>query len=75
MGAEGRGGLHAHIWVWILQPLSGYFLHKFRSGAHIDDLESRMSLWRQAVIEKVASMQFDSVEEFGRQLNLPGDAA
>ena len=51
--------------------MKGVFLEKLRKGDVIHDLEGRMSTWREAVLLKVASMQFDSVEEFGRQLDLP----
>ena len=70
---QGRGGLHVHMQVWISNPMKGVFLEKLRKGDPIHDLEGRMRAWREAVLEKVASMQFDSVEEFGRQLDLPGD--
>ena len=72
---QGRGGLHAHIHVWILNPMKAFFLDKLRAGEPIEELEERMVLWRRAVLEKVATMQFDSVEEIGRQLDLPGDEA
>ena len=63
---QGRGGLHAHIHVWILNPMKAFFLDKLRAGEAIEELEERMALWRRAVLEKVATMQFDSVEEIGR---------
>ena len=69
---QGRGGLHAHIQVWILNPMRGAFLEKLRNGDPIHDLEGRMQKWRMAVLQKVATMQFDSVEEVGRQMDLPG---
>ena len=71
---QGRGGLHGHIHVWILQPLTGAFLAKLRSREGLEGIEPRLLQWREVVLQKVASMQFDSVEELGRQLDLPGDA-
>ena len=41
---QGRGGLHPHIHVWILNPMNGFFLAKLRSGEPIDELEERMVL-------------------------------
>ena len=68
---QGRGGLHPHMSVWVLHPITGSFLARVRDGA-VEDLESVISVWRQAVLAKVASMQFTSVEEVARQLRSAG---
>ena len=36
---QGRGGLHAHIQVWILNPMRGAFLEKLRNGDPIHHLD------------------------------------
>ncbi len=73
---QGRGGLHAHIHVWVLQPLSGFLLAQLRAGNFdVGELPERLRTWRSRVLEKVATMQFDAVEEVARQLRLPGDPA
>ena len=48
-------------------------LAELLSGKPSKDLLRRVRHWRAAVAEKVASMQFDSVEEFGRQLDFAGE--
>ena len=68
---QGRGGLHPHMHVWVLQPMTAAFLARLRAGT-VEGLAEKVRSWRQAVLEKVGSMQFDSVEEFGRQLSLRG---
>ena len=70
---QGRGGLHSHLHVWLLHPLTPAFLARVRSGVQIPGLRATLDAWRRGVLEKVASMQFDSIEEVGRQLNLPGN--
>ena len=67
---QGRGGLHFHMCVWISQPLRAQLLDRLRRGAD-DALLQKLLGWRKAVLEKVASMQFDSTDEVGRQLGLP----
>ena len=67
---QGRGGIHAHMHLWILHPLTADVLDRLRRG-HLDkELAQSLQRWRAAVIDKVASMQFDCVEEFGRQLDV-----
>ena len=66
--SQGRGGLHAHMSVWVLHAMKGRILDKLRHG----ELDSeawrlRLQAWRVEVLEKVGSMQFDSVEEIARQ--------
>jgi len=67
---QGRGGLHAHMHLWILHPLTAPVLDRLRRGLLDKELAASLQRWRAAVIDKVASMQFDCVEEFGRQLNV-----
>lgn len=67
---QGRGGLHPHMHVWVRNPIDARFLDKLRSGEGREGLLEKLRCWRDAVLEKVASIQFDSVEEFGRQLGL-----
>ena len=69
---QGRGGLHPHMHVWVRNPIDARFLDKLRSGEGREGLLEKLRCWRDAVLEKVASIQFDSVEEFGRQLGLDG---
>ena len=71
---QGRGGLHPHMHVWVLHPMMGSFFAALRAGESIPELESLLMNWRRAVMLKVASLQFDSVEEFGRQLGLDAGA-
>ena len=65
--SQGRGGLHAHMCVWVLQPISSRFLEELRSGEPGPEWKDRLWAWREEVREKVGSMMFDSVEEIGRQ--------
>jgi hypothetical protein len=71
---QGRGGLHAHMSVWIRNWMRSPILDKLCHGTCDDaELEKRLAEWRADVLEKVGTMQFDSVEEVGRQLGLQGD--
>ena len=70
---QGRGGLHFHMHIWILHPMRALLLEKLRCGDVDAELERGLKRWREAVFEKVASMQFDCVEEVGRQLGLDKD--
>ena len=65
--SQGRGGLHAHMCVWVLQPISSRFLEQLRSGDPGPEWEQRLWSLRQELRAKVGSMMFDSVEEIGRQ--------
>ena len=67
---QGRGGLHGHFSVFTADPLRAHLLDKLRRGETTPELAARLKQWRRAVIEKVASMQFDCVEEVGRQVGL-----
>ena len=67
---QGRGGLHTHMHVWILHALTALVLDRLRRGELDEELAAKLAGWRSAVMEKVASVQFDSVEEIGRQLGL-----
>ena len=71
---QGRGGLHVHMHVWILGPLKSAILQRLRSGQCPPELVQQLRKWRRAVLEKVSTMQFDSVEEVGRQLGFTDDA-
>ncbi len=66
---QGRGGLHPHMHVWVLQPMVGNFLALLRAGA-VPDYHERLESWRRNVLAKVGSIQFDSVEEAARQLGV-----
>ena len=68
---QGRGGLHAHMHVWLVHPMTADVLDKLRRGLLDDELRQRLEEWQLAVRKKVGSMQFESVEEVGRQLNIP----
>lgn len=70
---QGRRGLHAHMHVWILNPLRASMLEKLRSGNVSQEMIQTLKQWRLAVIEKVSTIQFDSIEDVSRQLNLVGD--
>jgi hypothetical protein len=65
---QGRGGLHAHFSVFTVDPVRAHMLDTLRNGQASLELVESLKLWRKAVLEKVASMQFDSVEEVARQL-------
>ena len=73
---QGRGGLHAHMCVWVRYWMRSPVLDKLRSGTCDDvELEKRLVEWRSDVLKKVGTMQFDSVEEVGRQVGLKGPDA
>ena len=65
--SQGRGGLHAHMCVWILHPISANLLDRLRHGELGDEWQERLRAWREEVLAKVSTMQFDSVEEIARQ--------
>ena len=67
---QGRGGLHAHMHVWLLHPLRAKVVDQLRSGRLTDDLVKRLTAWQLAVRQKVGSVQFDGIEEVGRQLGM-----
>ena len=67
---QGRGGLHPHMHVWILHPFQASMLAKLRAGEEIPDLARRVDEWNAAVLEHVPTVQFDSVEEVGRQVGV-----
>ena len=69
---QGRGGLHPHMHVWVLNPIDANLLDKLRSGDCDAELIEKLQRWRDSVLEKVATLQFDIVEEFGRQLGFVG---
>ena len=69
---QGLGGIHAHISVFVLDPIKAQILDRLRNHDLDDALKAQLKRWRTAVLEKVASMQFDSVEEIGRQLGIDG---
>jgi hypothetical protein len=56
--------------LWVMHPLSAHVLDRLRRGLLDEDLAQSLKRWREAVLEKVASMQFDCVEEPGRQLGV-----
>ena len=68
---QGRGGLHAHMHVWLKHPMTAHVLDKLRRGLFDDDLRQRLEEWQEAVRWKVGSLQFEGVEEIGRQLKIP----
>ena len=51
--------------------MPAYVLDLLRRSELDAEFEHKLKCWRNAVMEKVASMQFDSVEEIYRQLGLP----
>ena len=61
--SQGRGGLHPHMHVWLLHSMTSSLLAQLRAGEDVEGLEQKLERWRSAVLAKVASMQFDSVEE------------
>ena len=67
---QGRGGLHAQMHLWLLHPLRARVIDKLRSGSVDAELVARSTAWRLAVRQKVGSVQFDGVEEVGRQLGM-----
>ena len=68
---QGRGGLHPHMHVWILHPFRTSMLAKLRAGEEVPDLANRVEEWNAAVLEHVPTVQFESVEEVGRQVGVP----
>merc|ERR1711972_1100212 len=69
--SQGRGGIHPHIHLWRLHPMTGAFLASLRAG-DVEGLEERLRKWREAVLARVGSVQFDAAEEVGRQLGFDG---
>ena len=55
---QGRGGLHAHIHAWLQRMLDGAMLARLRAGELDEALKRALLVWREAVFEQVASMQF-----------------
>ena len=52
----------------MLHAMKGRILDKLRHGELVsDEWKTRLQAWRKEVLEKVGSMQFDSVEEIARQ--------
>ena len=70
---QGRGGLHPHMHVWILHPMKALILDRLRRREGVEELAETLKEWRVRVCQKVASMQFESVQEIGRQLGLRQD--
>ena len=75
---QGRGGLHAHISVWVKNAMGSWIVDQLRLGkltaVQKEDMELRLRNWREAVLAAVRTMSFCSVEEFARQLGLePAD--
>ena len=68
-----RGGLHFHMHVYVLQPMRGHILNRLRRGDVDEKLTDDLRNWRRAVLDKVASMEFQSVAEVYRQLGVPKD--
>ena len=69
--SQGRGGIHPHIHLWLLHPMTSRFLARLREG-DVEDLEELLRRWRAGVLARVGSVQFDAAEEVGRQLGLEG---
>lgn len=71
---QGRGGLHAHISVWVKNSMGAWIVDQLRHGsltaAQKEEMELRLRNWREAVLAAVRTMSFCSVEEFARQLEL-----
>ena len=70
--SQGRGGIHPHIHLWLVHPMTGRFLARLREGT-VEGLEDLLRQWRARVLAKVGTMQFDAAEEVGRQLGLQGE--
>ena len=67
--SQGRGGLHAHMNVWVCHPLKGRLLEKLRKGESLGpEWQERLLRWRRDVLDKVGTMEFTSIEEPARQL-------
>ena len=69
---QGRGGLHAHMQVWLQSPLDSSVLSELRSEHPSPELLQTLRKWRSQILENISSMQFDSVEEIHRQLDFSG---
>ena len=71
---QGRGGLHAHVSVWVKNFMGGWIIDKLRNGSlskeEKDEMDVKLRNWRNAVLEAVGTMQFDCVEEFARQMGV-----
>ena len=70
--SQGRGGIHPHVHLWLLHPMTGAFLARLRAG-DVDGLAERLRNWRESVLAKVGTVQFDAAEEVGRQLRMGGE--
>ena len=56
--------------VWTLHPFKTSLLAKLRAGDRIPDLACKVEEWNAAVLAHVPTVQFDSVEEVGRQVGV-----
>jgi hypothetical protein len=65
---QGRGGLRGHFSVFVMDPVRGWVVDLLKHGECDEQLKQRLMAWRRAVLAKVGSVQFDSVEEMARQL-------
>jgi len=52
---QGRGGLHAHVSVWIKNFMGGWIIDKLRNGSlgkeEKDEMDAKLRSWRNAVLE------------------------
>ena len=61
---QNRGSLHAHFSIWLVSHVYTDFLAKVeRLSGEAGRLEALIAEWNQRTLEKVASIQFDSVCE------------
>ena len=51
--------------------MMSHVLDQLKAGQCDEAMRKRLAAWREAVLQHVASVQFDSVEEVGRQLGVP----
>ena len=69
--SQGRGGLHAHMNVWVCHPMKGRLLEKLRTGQSMGPAwQEKLLRWRREVLDKVGTMEFTSTEEITRQVGL-----
>jgi hypothetical protein len=67
---QGRGSMHAHFAVFVLQGHCEWILRRLRARAEEGTLKELVAEWTRKVLEVVASVQFDSVLEVQAAMDL-----
>ena len=67
---QARAGIHGHAKLYTLHALTAQFLDRLRRGEFDAEMRDRILAWQTGVEKKVATLQFASTCEVGRQLGL-----